>query len=405
MRDYELERIIEELQRGAVDFITDKELAWKFISAEKERRSVVVKYGVDPTAPEVHIGHTVTLRKLRQFQDFGQQVTFLIGDFTARIGDPSGKDDARKPMTEEEVASNAETYKKQIFKILNPEKTNIVYNSSWLKQLMLENCLKLLGSGTINDLIKRRSFAKRFEEGKPVSAIELVYPFLQGYDSVFLNSDVEVGGTDQYFNLVFARELQKKYGQEPQAVITMPLLEGLDGDEKMSKSLGNHVGIDEDPKTMYAKIMSSNDRVMFKYFRLLTQIPLSDVEKLEKEVEKGSLHPMDVKMKLAFDIVSQYHGNPQAGQAQEEFINIHRHKQTPSEMPTYFLESGKPATIADVLVEGGIASSKSQARRLVQQRGVRLNNITLEDADRPIEFEDGDTINVGKRRYLQLKYK
>ncbi len=406
MEDEQINQVINYLNRGVVDLINERELAWKIIESDREKRSMVVKYGVDPTAPEIHLGHTVTLRKLKHFQEQGHNVTFLIGDFTARIGDPSGRDEARKPMTEEEVLANAETYKKQIFKILQPEKTVIVYNSHWLKPIVLEDCLKLLSRGTVNDLIKRKSFAKRFEEGKPVSAIELIYPFLQGYDSVYLNSDVEIGGTDQHFNLIFGRDLQKKYGQEPQVVITLPLLEGLDGSEKMSKSLGNHVGIDEDPNTMYAKIMSANDSVMFKYFRLLTDMPLNEIEALENRLKNGETHPMDVKMLLARDIVSQYHGINAAKSSENEFLKVHRHRELPTEMPLHYIDGkNNEYDISQILVETGLAKSKGQAKRLISQKGVRLNNLVIEDPSIPVKIEDDAVLNIGKKTFLRFKYK
>ncbi|RJQ15567.1 tyrosine--tRNA ligase [Candidatus Woesearchaeota archaeon] len=399
---------IQYIARGTVDLITKDDLLWKLQKAEREKRSMVVKYGVDPTAPEMHLGHTVPLRKLKHFQDIGHAVTFLIGDFTARIGDPTGRSSGRQAMTEEEVLANAQSYKEQIFKILNPEKTIIVYNSDWLKPLALEQLIGLLAKNTVNNLIKRKSFVKRFENGEPVAGHELIYPFLQAYDSVALNADVELGGTDQYFNLVFGRDLQPSYGQESQVVVTTPLLEGLDGNEKMSKSLGNTIGLDASAIDMYAKLMQIRDHLMIKYFTLLTDMDDLELGKLEVALAQETIHPLDVKKRLARDITSQYHSLEQTKEAEEEFMRVYSRGELPSSLDTIVIKQDQTAngimTPVALMRLAGMAESNSEARRLITQRGFSIDGIVIENPYADIAVKTDMILRVGKTKYAKIAY-
>lgn len=404
-------RVDEKLDyviRGTVQILKKEELLSKLKKSEEDNRSLVIKYGVDPTAPEIHLGHVVPLKTLRRFQDIGNDITFLIGDFTARIGDPSGKNSGRKPMSEEEVMYNSERYKDQIFKVLNPERTKIVYNSSWLKPLNLENVIELLSKSTVNKLVKRNSFVKRFENGNAISGHELIYPYLQAFDSVALNSDVEIGGTDQYFNLIFGRDLQPKYGQQPQVVLTTQILEGLDGNEKMSKSLGNTVGICESAFDMYSKIMRIRDDLVTKYFKLLTDVSLYELSDMQLRIEKGAFHPLDFKKKLATEITQQFHSVYDTKRAENEYIKINEKGAIPREISEYIIdhEMTKEGSLSgiDLLTLTGLVSSNSEARRLINQRGFSIDSIVVDDFSKNIKIEDGMLLRVGKKKYLKLKY-
>lgn len=407
-KEMSAEQKVRYVTRGVVEVIKREDLVWKFEKAEREGRSLVVKYGVDPTAPEIHIGHAVPLRTLRRFQDVGHDITFLIGDFTARIGDPSGRSTGRNAMTEEDVLANSEEYKKQIFKILIPEKTKIVYNSHWLKPLVLEEVISLLARNTVNNLVKRKSFVKRFENGDSISGHELIYPFLQAYDSVALDADIELGGTDQYFNLIFGRDLQPRYGQEPQVVMTTPLLEGLDGNDKMSKSLGNTVGITEPANDMYAKLMQVRDNLMSKYFELLTDIDISELAQIEIALQRDEVHPMDVKKRLARDITSQFHSASAAKKAEEEFVRVYSQGEKPRDMElitiNYKDTSEGYMTAVELMRHCGLAPSNSRARKLVEQRGFSIDDAVVEDPAKMIEISDSMILRVGKRKYVQVGY-
>lgn len=386
------------IKRGTVEIINEEELLKKLERGEP----LIVKAGFDPTAPDLHLGHTVLLRKMRHFQELGHKVVFLIGDFTARIGDPSGRSEARKPLTPEEVQRNSATYKRQFFKVLDPEKTIVAYNSEWLENLSFADLIKLAGKFTVAQFLEREDFAKRFSEGRPIGLHELLYPIAQAYDSVALKADVELGGTDQKFNLLVGRELQRFFGQEPQVAVLMPILEGLDGVQKMSKSLGNYVGIDEPPVEMFGKLMSIPDSLMIKYFELLTDFSIEEIEEFKRGLEEGRIHPRDLKMKLAFNIVKTYHSEEDALMAEEEFKRVFSKKELPSEIPLkLFLEEKK--AILDILVEGGLVSSRGEAKRLLSQGGVRVNGIKVEDPQYIVNLEEEKIVQVGKRRFLKVK--
>jgi len=307
-----VEEQLEVIRRGTVEIIPEEELIKKLERSIRENRPLRIKEGFDPTAPDIHLGHVVTIRKLKQFQDLGHQVIFLIGDFTGMIGDPSGRNEMRKPLTKEEVLKNAETYKAQIFKILDPEKTIIEFNSRWCTPMKFEDVLVLASKYTVARILERDDFYKRYKEGKPISVLEFLYPLIQGYDSVALRADVEVGGTDQKFNLLVGREIQREYGQEPQVILTMPLLVGTDGVEKMSKSLGNYIGITEPPEEMYGKVMSIPDDLIYPYFELATDVPNEELARIKRDLEDPEVNPRDLKRRLAREIVTLYHGREMA---------------------------------------------------------------------------------------------
>lgn len=395
---FNIEEQIKIIKRGTVEIINEEELKKKL----EKGRPLVVKAGFDPTAPDLHLGHTVLLRKMRHFQELGHKVVFLIGDFTARIGDPSGRSEMRKPLSQEEIERNASTYKRQFFKVLDPEKTIVAYNSQWLEKLSFADVIKLAGRFTVAQFLEREDFAKRFSEGRPIGLHEILYPVAQAYDSVALEADVELGGTDQKFNLLVGRELQRYFGQEPQIAILMPILEGLDGVQKMSKSLGNYVGIDEPPLEMFGKLMSIPDSLMMKYFELLTDFSMEEIEGFRKGLEEGKIHPKELKMMLAFNIVKTYHSEKDALEAQEEFNKIFSKKETPSEIPLkLFKEDSKD--LIELLVEGGLAPSKSEAKRLVSQGGVRIDGVRVEDISYVVDLTKERVLQVGKRKFLKVK--
>ncbi len=393
-----IEEQLRLIRRGTVEIISEEELRKKLEKGEP----LVVKTGFDPTAPDLHLGHTVLLRKMRHFQELGHKVIFLIGDFTARIGDPSGRSEIRKPLTPEQIEKNASTYKKQFFKVLDPEKTIVAYNSEWLGKLSFADIIKLAGKFTVAQFLEREDFAKRFSEGRPIGIHELLYPIAQAYDSVALKADVELGGTDQKFNLLVGRELQRYFGQEPQVAVLMPILEGLDGVQKMSKSLGNYVGIDEPPFEMFGKLMSIPDSLMMKYFELLTDFTMEEIESFKKDLEAGKVHPKELKAKLAFNIVKTYHSEEDAVKAQEEFERVFSKKERPSEVPLKTFPEGEKK-IVDLLVEGGLVSSKSEAKRLVFQGGVKVDGSKVEDINQIIDLSKERFVQVGKRRFLRVR--
>ncbi|MBC7332165.1 MAG: tyrosine--tRNA ligase [Synergistetes bacterium] len=386
------------IKRGTVEIINEEELMKKL----EKGIPLIVKAGFDPTAPDLHLGHTVLLRKMRHFQELGHKVVFLIGDFTARIGDPSGRSETRKPLTPEEIEKNSATYKRQFFKVLDPEKTVVAYNSEWLEKLSFADLIRLAGKFTVAQFLEREDFAKRFAEGRPIGLHELLYPIAQAYDSVALKADVELGGTDQKFNLLVGRELQRFFGQEPQIAILMPILEGLDGVQKMSKSLGNYVGIDEPPLEMFGKLMSIPDSLMIKYFELLTDFSTDEIEKFKEGLKSGRIHPKDLKMKLAFNIVKTYHSEEDALKAQEEFNRVFSKKELPSEIPSKVFPE-KEKIILDILVEGGLTSSKGEAKRLLSQGGVKVDGLKVEDPFYMVNLEEERVIQVGKRRFLKVR--
>ncbi|MCL6547036.1 MAG: tyrosine--tRNA ligase [Bryobacteraceae bacterium] len=368
-----LEEQITYLKKGFVEIIREEELRERL----QLGRPLIVKVGFDPTAPDLHLGHTVLLRKMKHFEDLGHKVIFVMGDGTARIGDPTGRNTTRPPLSQEEILANAATYKAQVFKILDPDKTEIRFNSEWLDKLRFEDMIRLCAKYTVARLLERDDFAKRFKEGSPISVHELLYPLAQAYDSVALNCDVELGGSDQKFNLLVGREIQRDYGQLPQIIATTPLLEGTDGVNKMSKSLGNYIGITEPPEVMFAKVMSISDELMFRYYELLTDLSLADIARMRRQIESGELHPMDAKIRLAHTIVKDFHSAADADRAAEEFNRVVRRGETPSDLPPVPVPDGvrnaSGVRIDKLLAKIGLAESVSDAVRKLKAGAVSIN--------------------------------
>ena len=390
---------LEVIKRGCGELLVEAELVRKLQTGRQLR----IKLGMDPTAPDLHLGHTVVINKLRHFQDLGHHVQFLIGDFTGMIGDPTGKNQTRPPLTREQILENAATYRTQVFKILDPDKTEIMFNSSWSDKLGAEGMVRLCARYTVARILERDDFAKRYAGGQPIAMHELLYPLMQGYDSVAMRSDVELGGTDQKFNLLVGCELQKDWGQEPQCILTMPLLEGLDGVNKMSKSLGNYVGIDEPAAEIFGKLMSVSDELMWRYFELLSFRPLADIRAWRREVDAGR-NPRDIKVALAQEIVERFHGAAAARQALSDFEARFRH----GEMPTDMREVTLPAPadglpVAQMLRLAGLTASATEAVRMIEQGGVRLDGERL--ADRSLKVAAGATVvaQVGKRKFARIR--
>ncbi|MBM7866223.1 tyrosine--tRNA ligase [Heliobacterium gestii] len=401
----EIDRQLALLRRGTAEIVPEEDLVKKLEKAIVEKRPLRIKLGLDPTAPDIHLGHTVVLRKLRDFQDLGHQVVIVIGDFTGRIGDPSGKSETRKQLTEEEVNRNAATYKEQIFKVLDPAKTEMTFNSHWLQPLNFADILQLAAKYTVARMLERDDFSKRMRENLPIGVHELFYPLMQGYDSVALRADVELGGTDQKFNLLVGRVLQKEYGQEPQVALMMPILEGLDGVNKMSKSLGNYIGVNESPREIYGKTMSIADELMVRYFELVTRVPAEEIQAIAEGVKSGALHPRDVKMRLAREIVALFHGVEAAQNAQEEFINIFQKKELPDEIPDFVVPADQIADgqvgLVKALVLSGLAASNGEARRKIGEGAVKVNHETVKDINAMVPV--GDTLlRLGKRKFVRL---
>jgi tyrosyl-tRNA synthetase len=400
-----IEEQIEYLKRGVVDLIREDDLRRKLERSVETGHPLRVKLGADPTAPDLHLGHTVVLRKLRQFQELGHTVIFLIGDFTGMIGDPTGRSATRPPLSREEIEANAETYKQQVFKILDPERTVIEFNSRWLGALRSEEWIRLTAKVTVAQILEREDFQKRLREGSPISLHELLYPVAQAYDSVVLGADVELGGTDQKFNLLVGRDLQREFGQEPQVVMTVPLLVGTDGVQKMSKSYGNYIGITEPPEQIYGKIMSISDEVMWTYYELLTDVPPEELTRWRAEAEAGRLNPRDVKAQLARRLVAEFHSEAAARRAEEEFTRIFRERGLPSEIPIFPLSAsvGERVELARVLVQSGLAPSMREARRLIEQGGVQVNGERVRDPRAHIVVTPEFLLQVGKRRFLRVR--
>ncbi|MBS3975311.1 MAG: tyrosine--tRNA ligase [Syntrophomonadaceae bacterium] len=393
------------ITRGCFEIIPEEDLIKKLKHSILNKKPLHVKLGLDPTAPDLHLGHTVVLHKLRQFQELGHHVTIIIGDFTGRIGDPTGKSETRKQLSEEEVLANAQTYREQLFKILDIDKTDVVFNSKWLSNLNFQQVIELAAKTTLARMLERDDFSKRFKENLPISVHELFYPLMQGYDSVALKADVELGGTDQKFNLLMGRTLQREFGQEPQVALMMPILEGLDGVQKMSKSLGNYIGINEPPREIYGKAMSISDDLLFRYLELATDLPLNEIRSLKTGYENGSLHPKDIKMRLAKKIVSMYHGVEAAQEAENEFINIFKNKDLPDVIPEYsagYLLVNGQIWLPKLLFEAGLAVSTSDARRLILQGAVKIEGKKAEDPDAYIAPIDRMIIKVGKRKFVRI---
>ncbi len=401
----DLDSALRILERGAVEILPEGALRAKLEKSARTGEPLIVKAGFDPTAPDLHLGHSVVIHKLKQFQDLGHQVVFLIGDFTGMIGDPSGKNETRPQLTAEQVATNAQTYERQIFKVLEPARTRIAFNSTWTNALSPMDLVRLTAKQTVARMLERDDFAKRYRDGQPISIHEFLYPLLQAYDSVALKADVELGGTDQKFNLLLAREIQRDYGVEPQVALMMPLLEGLDGAQKMSKSLGNYVGIDEPPFEIFGKLMSISDHLMMRYFELLSSVPNDELKELSVAMEAGSLNPMHVKRRLGREMVARFHGERAAEAAEAEWLKQFSQRELPSAIEERELPAASESVwICKLLKDVGLVSSTSEARRLVEGGGVRLDGERVANADVGVDRTGTRLLQVGKRRHLKVRF-
>ncbi len=405
----DLEHQIDIIKRGAVDLINEQELRAKLTKATAEGRPLRVKLGLDPTAPDLHLGHTVVLQKLKQFQDLGHTAIFLIGDFTGMIGDPTGRIETRPALTREELLANAETYKKQVFKILDPGKTEVRFNSEWFEAMNAADMIRLCAQYTMARIMEREDFRNRYQNNLPISIHEFLYPLVQGYDSVALRADVELGGHDQIFNLYVGRDLQKSYGQESQIIVTVPLLEGTDGVNKMSKSYGNYVGIDEPPDVMFGKLMSISDELMLKYYELLSDITLEELKTLKSGIADGTIHPKDAKVRFAREMIARFHSAEAARAAHEAFERVFRDRDVPEDLEvcTYncaTVEVWLPRLLADI----GLVSSTSEGKRMIQQGAVSIRCeegfVKLTDESCPAERVRGAVIKVGKRKFKKVVF-
>lgn len=398
-----VEEQMKVFRRGVAEILPETFLVEKLKRSVATGTPLKLKLGLDPTAPDIHLGHTVVLRKLKQLQDLGHHIIIIIGDFTGRIGDPTGKSETRKQLTEEDIIRNATTYEEQIFRILDKEKTEVVFNSSWLAALNFADVVKLAAKYTVARMLERDDFHKRMKENRPISIHEFFYPLMQGYDSVALQADVEFGGTDQKFNLLMGRHLQEEYGQEPQIAITMPILEGLDGVNKMSKSLGNYIGINEAPGEIYGKAMSIPDNMMVRYFDLVTDVSLEELENIKNGLKQQTIHPRDLKMRLAFTLVALYHGIQAADHAQEEFVRVFQQRDLPQDIPEFCRQTQDSVWVAKLLVELNLATTNSEAKRAVVAGAVKIDGVKVNDADAQITLAEGMIIQNGKRKFAKIK--
>ncbi len=388
---------IQFIKKGAVDLIREEDLRAKLVRSQKTGKPIRVKLGADPTAPDIHVGHTVVIRKLRAFQELGHTAIFLIGDFTGMIGDPSGKNVTRPPLSREEINANAETYKTQIFKLLDPELTEIRFNSEWMDKFDAADFVRLCSHVTVKQILERDDFEKRLREERPISLHELLYPLTQGYDSVALEADVELGGTDQKFNLMVGRNLQREYDQEPQVILTTPLLEGLDGVNKMSKSLNNYIGIDEPPNEMFGKVMSISDELMWKYFELLTDKTPADIERMKSSDE----NPRNLKVELAKSIITDFHSQADARAAEDDFNRRFVNKEVPDEIDETSVAAGN-YNLAELMAQTGLAVSKKEAKRLIEQGGVKIGGEKVSDTSAEVWLDGSILVQVGKRKFLKI---
>jgi tyrosyl-tRNA synthetase len=405
----EVERQLSIIRRGAVEIIPEEELRRKLERFVVTGQPLKVKLGLDPSAPDIHVGHTVVLQKLRQFQELGHTIQLVIGDFTGRIGDPTGKSETRKQLTEEQVKENAKSYVEQFGKVLDASKVEVNYNSTWLAPMTFADVVQLAAKTTVARMLERDDFEKRYNSGQAISLHEFFYPLMQGYDSVALESDVELGGTDQKFNLLMGRNLQKEFGQEQQVILTMPLLEGLDGVQKMSKSLGNYIGVNEPPNEIYGKTMSVPDELMLRYYELATDISNEELEALRAGLADGSVHPRDAKMRLAKTFVRMFHGEAAAEEAENYFKTVFQQRALPSDIPEVSVEASAyengAANIVNLVFELKLADSKGEARRMVQQGAVKVNEEKVTDINQAVKLEDGMVVQVGKRKFAKVKLK
>ncbi|UCD35274.1 MAG: tyrosine--tRNA ligase [Nitrospiraceae bacterium] len=395
------EEQLNVIKRGVVEILPEEELLWKLKRSHRTGAPLRVKAGFDPTAPDIHLGHTVLLEKMRHFQDLGHEIIFIIGDFTGMIGDPTGRSEIRKPLTREDVLRNAETYKKQAFKVLDPDRTTVVFNSQWMDKMNANDLIRLAAKHTVARMLEREDFKKRYAGNLPIAIHEFIYPLIQGYDSVELKADVELGGTDQKFNMLVGRELQKEYGSEQQVVIMMPLLEGLDGVNKMSKSLGNYIGITEPPKEIFGKVMSVTDELMLRYYELLSHISIDELNALKEGMKAGLVHPMEAKKTLARELVERYYDRERGMQAQEEFETIFKDKGIPDHIPEFMLHGNEDLWLPGIMKESGIANSSGEAIRLIQQGGVSVDGEKWPDPEKKLPAGE-HLLKVGKRRFLKI---
>lgn len=394
------------IKRGVVEIIPEEELVKKIENSIKTGKPLRVKLGCDPTRPDLHLGHSVVLRKLRHFQELGHIAVLIIGDFTAMIGDPSGQNKTRPQLSFEETRINGQTYFEQAKKILLPERVEIRYNSEWLGKMTFEDVIRLASKYTVARMLERDDFTKRYKSGEPISIHELLYPLAQAMDSVAIKADVELGGTDQKFNLLVGRDIQREFGQEPQVIITTPLLVGTDGVEKMSKSLGNYIALNDPPLEMYGKTMSIPDELIYDYFLLTTDLPLAEIEQVRKQLQDPNVNPRDLKRKLAWELVRMYHGIEAANKAQDEFDKIFVKKEIPDEIEEFEIDSkDEKIRLVDLLVHTNLASSKSEAKRLIQLGGVSIDGNRINDIDTIVELKESFVIKVGKRKFLKIKPK
>lgn len=391
------------LKKGTIDVIREEDLKAKLERSAKTGKPLRVKLGLDPTAPDIHLGHTVVIRKLKAFQDLGHKVIFLIGDFTGMIGDPSGKNVTRPPLSKEEIDANAETYKRQMFKLLDPDKTELRFNGEWLDKFTAADFVKLCAKTTVKQILERDDFTKRMADEKPISLHELLYPLVQGYDSVALEADIELGGTDQKFNLLMGRNLQREFGQEPQVIITTPLLEGLDGVQKMSKSLGNYIGIEEPANEMFGKVMSISDDLMWRYYELLTDLSVAEISDLKSSCESGAENPRNIKVQLAKWIIRDFHSAEAADAAEEDFNRRFVKHEVPEDIDETTVTGGS-YKLAELLAQTGLASSKGEARRLIEQGGVKIDGEKATAANTDIVVGNESILfQVGKRKFLKVR--
>lgn len=400
-----VEEQIALIERGAVDFHSREDLVKKLTRSLATGVPLTIKTGFDPTAPDLHLGHTVLIQKMRHFQQLGHNVHFLIGDFTGLIGDPTGKSETRPPLTPEDVRRNAETYKEQVFKILDPEKTTVVFNSTWLGALTSFDMIRLASELTVARMLERDDFKKRFESNRPISIHEFLYPLIQGYDSVAMKADVELGGTDQLFNLLMGRDLQRSRGQEPQVVLTMPLLEGLDGVNKMSKSLGNYIGISESPDSIFGKIMSISDDLMFRYYELLSDLSLAEIDGMKQQIASGQLHPKLAKVRLAKEMVARFHSAAAADEAEHNFEQVFARHELPDEIEEVRIETDETELwVPKLLLDAGLVKSTSDGRRMIQQHAVSIDGERVEDVNATRPSKGSVLIKVGKRRFCKVHF-
>jgi len=399
----DMERQLERLRRGTATLLPEEDLRRKLERSLRTGKPLRAKLGIDPSAPQLTLGHAVVLRKLRDFQELGHVAVLIVGDFTRLIGDPSGRASARPPMTREEIEKNMAGYVEQAYKILDPERTEIRYNSEWLGKLSFEDVIRLTSRYTVARMLERDDFQHRFKNNLPITIMEFLYPLAQAYDSVAVEADVELGGEDQRFNLLIGRAIQEAFGQEPQVILTMPLLIGTDGAAAMSQSRGNYIGLAEPPGEMFGKVMSIPDHLIIQWFTLLTDVPQEEIAEMERVMRREEVNPRDLKLRLAREITAQFHSEEAAAEAEEEFIRVFQREELPSEIPTLPLEDEKISPI-DLLVTAGLARSRSEARRLIDQGGVRLDGEQVRGIE-PIPVKDGAILRVGRRRFVRLSLK